>query len=158
MALAQARYGFLLRSIPVEMEGKFSATITAAAVVVFAADLYFGFETKVSWPGAACSMAATPVISVLGEALSRLVFRALAMSDSFMAVSGNCSGRRAWGCDGFLFRGEGRAVLGFDGRMRPSLRTPTARTALPALYRAGPLFGGGFGGPFRLTPSPPATG
>src|SRR5229473_5387878 len=122
MALAQARYGFLLRSIPVEMEGKFSATITAAAFVVFAAALYFGFETKVSWPGAACSMAATPVISVLGEALSRLAFRALAMSDSFMAVSGNCSGRRAWGCDGFLFRGEGRAALGLDGRMRPSLR------------------------------------
>src|SRR5260370_37979254 len=119
MALAQARYGFLLRSIPVEMEGKFSATITAAAFVVFAAALYFGFETKVSWPGAACSMAATPVISVLGEALSRLVFRALAMSDSFMAVSGDCRGRRAWGCGGVLFCGGGRAVVGLVRWKRP---------------------------------------
>src|SRR5258707_15672762 len=98
MALAQARYGFLLRSIPVELEGKFSTTITAAAFVVFAAALYFGFETKVSWPGAACSMAATPVISVLGEALSRLVVRALAMSDSVMAGYGDWCGRGAWGC------------------------------------------------------------
>src|ERR1700694_5263121 len=87
MAFAQARYGFLLRSIPVGMAGKFSATITAAAFVVFAAALYLGLETKVSWPGAACSMPATPVISVSGEALSRRAFRALAMSDSFMAVS-----------------------------------------------------------------------
>src|SRR6266446_4394357 len=72
MALAQARYGFLLRSIPVEMAGKFSATMTAEALVVFAAALYLGFDTKVNWPGAAFSMPA---------------FRALAMSDSFMAVS-----------------------------------------------------------------------
>src|SRR6266478_7805661 len=87
MALAQARYGFLQRSIPVEMAGKFSATMTAEALVVFAAALYLGFDTKVNWPGPACSMPATPVISVLGEAFSRLAFRALAMSDSFMAVS-----------------------------------------------------------------------
>src|SRR5216684_5549786 len=91
MALAHARYGFLLRSIPAGMAGKFSATITAEAFVVFAAALYFGLETKVSWPGAACSMPATPVISVVGEALSRRASRAFAMSDSFMAVSGNCS-------------------------------------------------------------------
>src|ERR1700675_3422868 len=91
MALAHARYGFLLRSIPVGMAGKFSATITADAFVVFAAALYLGLETKVSCPGAACPMPATPVISVVGEALSRRASRALAMSDSFMAVSGNCS-------------------------------------------------------------------
>src|ERR1700676_3518869 len=91
MALAHARYGFLLRSIPVDISGKFSATITADAFVVFAAALYLGFETKVSWPGAACSMPATPVISVVGWALSMRAFRALAMSASFMAVSGNCS-------------------------------------------------------------------
>src|SRR5208283_2527974 len=91
MALAQAKYGFLLRSIPAEMAGKFSATITAEAFVVFAAALYFGFDTKVSWSRAACSMPATPVISVSGWALSIRAFRAWAMSDSFMAVSGNCS-------------------------------------------------------------------
>src|SRR6266404_9448090 len=87
MAFAQARYGFLLRSIPVVMAGKFSATITADAFVVFAAALYLGLETKVSWPGAACSMPDTPVISVVGEAFSTVAFRALAISDSFMAVS-----------------------------------------------------------------------
>src|SRR5467141_873402 len=87
MALAQARYGFLLRSIPVDISGKFSSTITADAFVIFAAALYLGLETKVSWPGAACSMPATPVISVVGEALSRRASRALAMSASFMAVS-----------------------------------------------------------------------
>src|SRR6266403_1285856 len=87
MAWAQARYGFLLRSIPVLMEGKLSATITAEAFVVFAAALYLGFETKVSWPGAACSMPATPKISVFGWALSMRAFRAFAMSASFMAVS-----------------------------------------------------------------------
>src|ERR1700675_2793057 len=91
MAFAQARYGFLLRSIPVVMAGECSATITADAFVVFAAALYLGLETKVSWPGVACSMPATPVISVLGEALSRRASRALAMSASFMAVSWNCS-------------------------------------------------------------------
>jgi hypothetical protein len=48
MALAQARYGLLLRSIPVDIAGKFSATITADAFVVLAAALYFGFDTKVS--------------------------------------------------------------------------------------------------------------
>src|SRR5216684_4695039 len=88
MAFAQARYGFLLRSIPALMAGKFSATITADAFVVLAAELYLGLDTKVSWPWPACSMPATPVISVSGEALSRLAFRAVAMSDSFMAVSG----------------------------------------------------------------------
>src|SRR5216683_6144044 len=88
MAFAQARYGFLLRSIPALMAGKFSATITADAFVVLAAALYLGLDTKVSWPWPACSMPATPVISVSGEALSRLAFRAVAMSDSFMAVSG----------------------------------------------------------------------
>jgi hypothetical protein len=88
MALAQARYGFLLRSMPMGIAGKFSETMTAEAFVVFAAALYLGLETKVSWPGAACSMPATPVISVSGEAFSMRAFRALAMSDSFMAVSG----------------------------------------------------------------------
>jgi hypothetical protein len=87
MAFAQARYGFLLRSIPVLMAGKFSATITAEAFVDFAAALYLGFDTKVSWPRLACSMPATAVISVSGEALSRRASRAFAMSDSFMAVS-----------------------------------------------------------------------
>src|ERR1017187_1362942 len=91
MALAHARYGFLLRSIPVEMAGKFSATITAEALVVFAAALYLGLDTKVSWPGPACSMPATPVISVSGEALSSRAFRAFAISASFMACLGNCS-------------------------------------------------------------------
>src|SRR5208282_171364 len=87
MALAQARYGFLLRSIPVEIAGKSSATMTAEALVVFAAALYLGFDTKVSWPGPACSMPATEVISVSGEAFSMRALRAMAMSDSFMAVS-----------------------------------------------------------------------
>src|SRR5208337_4233238 len=87
MAFAQARYGFLLRSIAVEMAGKFSATMTADAFVVFAAALYLGLDTKVSCPGPACSMPATPVISVSGEAFSRRAFRAVAMSASFMAVS-----------------------------------------------------------------------
>src|SRR6266478_5041395 len=91
MAFAHARYGFLLRSIPVVMAGKFSATITADAFVVFAAALYLGLETKVSWPSRACSMPDTPVISVVGWALSMRAFRAFAMSASFMAVSGNCS-------------------------------------------------------------------
>src|ERR1700675_3809618 len=100
MALAQARYGFLLRNIPVSMAGKFSATITADAFVAFAAALYLGLETKVRWPRAACSMPATAVISVSGRALSRRAFRAFAMSASFMAVSGNCSGWRARGGGG----------------------------------------------------------
>jgi hypothetical protein len=77
----------LLRSIPVEMAGKFSATITAEAFVDFAAALYFGFDTKVSWPGLACSMPATPEISVSGGALSMRAFSALAIVASFMAVS-----------------------------------------------------------------------
>src|SRR5208282_3654020 len=100
MAFAHARYGFLLRSIPVDMAGKFSATITAEAFVVFAAALYLGLETKVSWPGCACSMPATPVISVLGWALSMRASRALAMSDSFMAVSGRIVAIRVSGLHG----------------------------------------------------------
>src|SRR2546425_7031513 len=95
MAFAQARYGFLLRSIPVLMEGKFSATITADAFVVLAAALYLGFETKVSWPGAACSMPATPLFSGFGWALSMRASKALAMSANFMAVSGGVYG--VWG-------------------------------------------------------------
>src|SRR5580704_2606811 len=87
MAFAQARYGFGLRNIPVEIAGKFSATMTADAFVVFAAALYFGFDRKVSWPRPACSMPASPVISVSAEALSRRALRAVAMSASFMAVS-----------------------------------------------------------------------
>src|SRR5208337_1442474 len=87
MAFAQARYGFLLRSIPVDMAGKFSATMTAEALVVLAAALYLGLDTNVSWPGPACSMPATAVISVSGEALSRRALRALAMSASFISVS-----------------------------------------------------------------------
>src|ERR1019366_5441911 len=87
MALAHARYGFLLPSIPVEMAGKFSATMTAEALVVFAAALYLGLDTKVSWPGPACSMPATPEILVSGEALSMRALRAVAMSASFIAVS-----------------------------------------------------------------------
>src|ERR1700687_1735806 len=92
MAFAQARYGFLLRSIPVEMAGKFSATITAEALVIFAAALYLGLDTKVSWPGPARSMRATPVISVSGEAFSRRALRAEAMSASFIVwVRENCN-------------------------------------------------------------------
>ena len=117
MAFAQARYGFWLRSMPVEMAGKFSATITAEAWVVFAAWLYLGLETKVSWPGAACSMPATPVIWVSGSAFSRRAFRALAMSDSFISgVSENCSGMLALGCGGVLFCAWGRAALGRRAR------------------------------------------
>src|SRR5271163_4441805 len=93
MAFAHARYGFLLRNIPVDSAGKFSATMTADAFVVLAAALYLGLETKVSWPGPAFSIPATPVISVVGDALSSVAFRAVAISASFMAVSGNCSGR-----------------------------------------------------------------
>src|ERR1700675_2451554 len=70
------------------MAGEFLATITADAFVVSAAALFLGFDPEVSWPGAACSIPATPVISVLGEALSMRAFRAFAMSASFMAVSG----------------------------------------------------------------------
>src|ERR1700675_4088991 len=112
MALAHARYGFLLRSIPVGMAGKFSATITADAFVVFAAALYLGLETKVSWPGAAFFLPATPVISVVGEALSRRASRALAMSASFMAMSGNCSGWLACGAASsyFVARAELRSA------------------------------------------------
>src|ERR1035441_10187466 len=92
MALAHARYGLLLRSIPVEMAGKFSATMTAEAEVVLAAALYFGLDTKVSWPGPACSIPATAVISVSGEALSRRALRAVAMSASFIVwVRENCN-------------------------------------------------------------------
>src|ERR1039458_2758359 len=111
MALAQARYGFLLRSIPVSMAGKFSATMTADAFVVFAAALYLGLETKVSWPGPACSMPATAVISVSGDAFSMRAFRALAMSASFMACLGNCSGMGAGGAARLTFavRGEIRS-------------------------------------------------
>src|SRR5580658_2641852 len=86
MALAQARYGFLLRNIPLAMAGKLSATITAEALVVFAAALYLGLETKVSWPRSAVSIPATPVISVSGDALSMRASRALAMSASFMVA------------------------------------------------------------------------
>src|SRR5208282_633091 len=92
MALAHAKYGFLLRNIPAGMAGKSSETMTAEARVVFAAALYLGFETKVKWPGAAVSIPATPVISVSGGAFSSGVFKAWAMSDSFMAVTVNCSG------------------------------------------------------------------
>jgi hypothetical protein len=60
-----------------------------------AAALYLGFETKVSWPGAASSIPATALISVSGAAFSSFASRALAMSDSFISgVWGNCSGRR----------------------------------------------------------------
>src|SRR5208337_4577844 len=109
MAFAQARYGFLLRSMPVAMAGKFSPTITAEAFVRFAAALYFGFDTKVNWPGLACSMPATPVISVSGRAFSRVAFRAWAIADSFMACLGNCSGMAACGWRRFQLRGAGRA-------------------------------------------------
>src|SRR5271166_1235231 len=88
MAFAQARYGFWLRSMPVGMAGKLSETITAEALLVFAAALYLGLETKVSWPSPACSIPATPVISVSGEALSMRASRVDAMSASFMVVSG----------------------------------------------------------------------
>src|ERR1700692_3497042 len=68
------------------MAGKFSETITADAFVVLAAALYLGFETKVSWPGPACSMAAPPGVLGLGGGLSKVAFRAVAMSESFMAL------------------------------------------------------------------------
>src|SRR5580692_3750577 len=133
MALAQARYGFLLRSIPVSMTGKFSATMTADAFVVLAAALYLGLETKVRWPRAACSIPATPVISVSGAALSRWALRAFAMSDSLMAVSGNCSGTVADGAA--LLTSWQVAELcsaGQPGRLslrEMSLRESTVRTA-----------------------------
>src|SRR5450759_3740341 len=87
MAFAHARYGVLLRSIPVAMAGKFSATMTAEALVAFAAAWYLGWDTKVSWPGPACSMPATQEILVSGEALSMRALREVAMSASFIAVS-----------------------------------------------------------------------
>jgi len=59
--------------------------MTAEARVALAAALYLGFETKVSCPGEASSMAATPVISVSEAEFSRRAFRAVAMSESFMA-------------------------------------------------------------------------
>src|SRR5260370_27101728 len=77
------------------MAGKSSATITAEAFVVFAAVLYFGLDTKVSWPGPACSMPDTPVISVWGEVLSMRALRAAAISASFISgVRENCNRAR----------------------------------------------------------------
>src|SRR6266850_3917224 len=67
--------------------GKSSATITAEAFVVLAAAAYFGLETNVSWPGPACSMPATPVMSMSGEPFSTRASMAEAMSLSFMAES-----------------------------------------------------------------------
>ncbi len=58
--------------------------MTAEAFVVLAAALYLGFETKVSWPAAACSMPATPVISVSGEALSSVAPSASEIWESFI--------------------------------------------------------------------------
>src|SRR5580700_4360801 len=71
MALAKARYGFLLRSIAVARAGKSSATMTADAFVLRAAAAYFGLATKVSCPAPASSIPATPVISVSGEPFSK---------------------------------------------------------------------------------------
>src|ERR1700690_3058374 len=97
MALAQARYGFWLRSMPVDMAGKFSATITAEAFVVFAAALYFGFDTKVSWPGPACSMPATAVISVSGDAFSSVAPRALEIWSRFIRMHLSRNGKQMKG-------------------------------------------------------------
>src|ERR1700733_11057524 len=71
MASAKARYGFLLRNIAVVRTLNSSETMTAEALVLCAAAAYFGFATKVSWPGPASSIPATPVISVSGEPFSR---------------------------------------------------------------------------------------
>src|ERR1700687_3942260 len=105
------------------MAEKFSATMTAAALVVFAAALYLGFDTKVSWPGPAWSIPATAVISVSGEALSRRALRALAMSASFIEESGRivaegvhggaAGGGGAAGREGGA--AGGRAALGWTG-------------------------------------------
>src|SRR5208337_1639637 len=84
MALAKARYGFLLRSMPVEMAGKSSETITAEAEVVLAAAAYFGLAMNVIWPAEASSIPATPVISTSGSPFSRVAPRANAISASFI--------------------------------------------------------------------------
>src|SRR5208283_1876597 len=84
MARANARYGFWLRSMPVEMAGKSSATITAEAAVVLAAAAYLGLAMKVIWPAEASSIPAIPVISASGSPFSRVAPRADAISASFI--------------------------------------------------------------------------
>src|SRR5271163_208546 len=66
------------------MTGKFSATITAAALVKRAAAAYFGLATKVISPDPACSMPLRPVISVSGEPFWSRALRAEAIRESFM--------------------------------------------------------------------------
>src|ERR1700687_3898256 len=92
------------------MAGKFSATMTAEAEVVLAAALYLGLDTKVNWPGPACSIPATAVISVSGEALSRRALRAFAMSGSFIEESGRIVAEGVHGG-----AAGGRAALGWTG-------------------------------------------
>src|ERR1700691_91570 len=120
------------------MAGKFSATITAAALVLRAAAAYLGLATKVSSDGPACSMPLRPVISVSGAPLSRRAFSAETMRESFMRINetrvnrtpvsgwslGACFGQRASIAGQFAldFAGDGdetnhaRGVFEHQGR------------------------------------------
>src|SRR5208337_731909 len=107
MALAKARYGFLLRNMPVEMAGKSSETITAEAAVVLAAAAYFGFATNVMCPADASSIPATPVITVSGSPFSNVAPSSDAISASFIIDSFNrelCAFREASGKHRYLAR------------------------------------------------------
>src|SRR5438128_3297245 len=97
MARANIRYGFLLRSIAIGRAEKSSAKIIADALVVRAADAYFGLARNVICPAPASSIPATPVISRSGEPFSRRELRVEAMSASFIVNphnvrNGDCSG------------------------------------------------------------------
>src|SRR5882724_8092450 len=72
------------------MAGKASSTMTADALVVFAAAAYFGLATNVTCPAAASSIPATPIISVSGEPFSNRASSADASSASFIGNSPEC--------------------------------------------------------------------
>src|SRR5580692_1018815 len=89
MARANARYGFVLRTMAVARAGKSSATMTADAFVFLAATAYFGLATNVSWPRPASSIPATPVISVSGEPFSKRAPSAETICASLIGVLAN---------------------------------------------------------------------
>src|SRR5215472_15774947 len=62
--------------------------MTAEACVLRAAAAYFGFETKVSSPGPACSIPFSPEISVSGDPFSKRAWSEAAIAESFMDIFG----------------------------------------------------------------------
>ena len=56
-----------MRSVAAGISAKSGSTMTAEALVVVAWEMYLGLETKVTSPGCAVSMAATPWIWTLGS-------------------------------------------------------------------------------------------